>query len=424
MTKLAPFRGYRFAPKKAGKLEDIVTQPYDKISDSMLQAYLKRSPHSLARIIKNPDYSQAGAFLRDWIHQGILCQNHTPCLYPYQQTFEFGKTQFHRLGFIGLVSLENSRAVKGHERVLRDPLQDRLQLIRHTESNEGLIFTLYSDPSGRIDDILASFVRREDAVAQVKDEYGVEHALWKLSEPEQISTVVQSLADRPLYIADGHHRFQTSLVYFEECLEKGWKPAAPESFDKRMIALFNMEDPGLMILPTHRAIRNLRRFDPQGLLSALEEAFEVHRCNTPEEVVQDMKGRTHRFGLLLERDSYSLSLRPQALDQPSFMSGTTGLARSLEVNILHEGILGPLLKIGPEEVARQENVDYHREWRGLLGPLQEGAYQAVFLLNPTTLEQVRQISELGEKMPQKSTDFYPKLLSGLVLMKMEMDKPH
>lgn len=422
MAKLVPFRGYRFVPETSGKLDGILTQPYDKISDSMLQAYLKRSPYNLARVIKNTDYAQAASYLRDWISQGILRQDSAPSLYPYQQTFDFEKVRFRRLGFIGLVSLESSRQVKGHERILRDPLQDRLRLIRHTESNEGLIFMLYDEPRRRTDEILADFVRRKDPVVRVRDEFGVEHTLWQMSESERCSAVLQKLADRPLYIADGHHRFQTSLIFFEECRQKGWKPAAPESFDRRMIALFNMQDPGLMILPTHRAIRNLPEFDPQDLLSALQVSFDLHRCLTPEEVTEQMKGGSHRLGLLLREGFYWLSLKPQSINQPSFMPEIAGVARSLDVNILHEGILRSVLKIGPEELARQQNVDYHREWRELVKPLLKGKYQAIFLLNPTTLGQVRQISELDQKMPQKSTDFYPKLLSGLVLMRMEIDK--
>ena len=134
-----------------------------------------------------------------------------------------------------------------------------------------------------------------------------------------------------------------------------------------------------MILPTHRAIRNLQGFDPEKILSSLDKAFEVRRCNTPEEVVADMKGTTHRFGLLLKNGFYVLSLRPRLLDQPSFMPELAGLARSLEVNILHEGILRPLLEIGPEELARQENVDYHREWKRAAWPFAGGDLPSCFL---------------------------------------------
>lgn len=425
MGRLFPFRGYRYDPEKVRKIDDVVTQPYDKISAQMLEHYLRRHPANMARITKNADHNQAAQFLHQWIGEGILKQDLEPHFYPYQQRFEFDGRLLTRMGFISLVSLQDADIfVKGHERILKEPLEDRLNLMRATRSNQGLIFMLYADSSLQVDQCLDAFSRTHAPALEVTDEYGVAHRLWRLSNPESQKGISQALLDKPLYIADGHHRFQTSVLYFKECVERGWKAAAVESFDKRMIALFNMEGPGLKILPTHRAIRNHPHFDLPALLGKLESHFEIRKLEHVEELTTLMKEPGHRIGLCCARPwgVYLLALKEAAGSDPSFMPDIQGPARRLDVHILHEGILKAVLGIGPEELSSQRYVDYYRGHQEVAARLQEGDYQAAFLLNPTTLEQVREISERGEKMPQKSTDFYPKLLTGLVLMKMEISE--
>jgi uncharacterized protein (DUF1015 family) len=424
MGQLFPFRAYRYSPG-AGPLHDLVTQPYDKITNEMRAAYLERHEYNIVRVIKNPDYQEAGRYLKRWSQDRVLIQDPEPSFYPYEQVFEFEGREYSRLGFVGLVSLQDpGMAVKGHERILREPLEDRLRLIRETESNEGLIFTLYSDPTQAIDQLLRRSIADLRPEVETTDEYGVIHRLWRLSDPRTQQIISSAVENLSLYIADGHHRFQTSVLFCQECLDKGWIPAATESFDKRLMALFNMEAPGLKILPTHRAVRNLPNLDLEGLLQALGQFFVITTVATPAELRGRMCESGQRIGLIATAadQNYLLELRHQALDDPSFMSGIGKPARELDVNLLHEGILRPYLRIGPEELASQRYVDYFRNADDLTAGVREARYQIGFLLNPTTLEQVRAVSEKGEKMPQKSTDFYPKLLTGLVIMRMEIGK--
>ncbi len=423
MAQLFPFRGYRYDPEKVGRLDTVVTQPYDKISPEMLQRYFQQNPYNISRVIKNSNYQEAGQYLERWIEEGVLKQDSSPSLYLYEQVFEFDAQRFSRQGFIGLVSLQDATlAVKGHEKILKAPLEDRLNLIRATESNEGLIFMLYSDPAKQVDRILDALQGKKKPTVEVEDEYGVLHRLSQLSDRQTQEQIIEALKRAPFYIADGHHRFETSVLYFRECRKKGFRTSALESFDKRMIALFNMEGSGLKILPTHRGIRNLSSFDLNRFLSKLKSYFEVKQVGLLSELEELMSEPGHRIGLLVEDKTYLVCLHKTVENDSSFMQGVSETARQLDVNILHDGILEPLLGIGPEEVAAQKHVDYYRGHQELVARLRKRECQVGFLLNPTTVEQVQQISEKGEKMPQKSTDFYPKLLTGLVLMKMQTDK--
>ena len=425
MGQLFPFCAYRYDTKRVGRIDDVVTQPYDKITAQTLGEYLRRHPCNIARLIKNQNYPKAAQYLEQWIHQGVLKQDASPAFYPYEQIFEFDGENCSRLGFIGLVSLENAEvAVKGHESILEKPLEDRLSLMRAIESNPELVFMLYRDSSPKVDQFLSDFKDRQEPVVEVVDEYQVTHRLWRLCETEGQGFIAEALRGAPFYIADGHHRFQTSLLFAKECVEKGWRKAGVESFDKRMIALFNMESPGLKILPTHRGVHQLSEFYLAELLLHLEPFFEIEKLDDLRQLDEAMKGKEHRIGLVvgLPPRIYVLKLIDGVENDPLFMPGVSGPTRQLDVHILHQGILRPFVGIGPAELASQKHVDYYRNREELVDRVWKGQYQVAFLLNPTTLEQVWQISERGEKMPQKSTDFYPKLVSGLVLMKMQIEK--
>lgn len=424
MAQLFPFRSYRYDDLKIGRIADVVTQPYDKITPEMADRYLRLDPHNVVRVTKNSNYEEASRHLNHWIREGILVQETVPCFYPYEQSFDLAGTTHKRIGFIGLTSLQDSEsAVKGHEDILPEPLQDRLSLMRATESNQGPIFMLYSDPSQELDDFLLEFTQTEAPVTEVVDEYDTVNRLWRMSNHQHHALLEGALKNKPLYIADGHHRFQTSVLFFRECCQKGWKPAAVESFDKRLLAAFSMDAPGLTILPTHRGVRN-PPIAIDALPTKLEAFFEVTKVGGLHELTVLMRGEGHRIGLAFGKpvQFYLLRVRSEAREDLTFMPGIADPARELDVNILHEGVLRPHLGIGPKELAGRQFVDYQRSAEELIDRLKEGQYGAAFLLNPTRLDQVKKISESGGKMPQKSTDFYPKLLTGLALMKMEIVK--
>ena len=421
MPLLHPFRGYRFSTR-APTLADVVTQPYDKITTEQLSRYRARSPYNVAHVISNPDYARAGKTFGSWIQNGQLVQDSDPGFYIYRQQFRVADVLLERTGVIGLLDLgADSAAVLRHEQVMDAPLQDRLQLIASTESNDGLIFLLLEDSEAKLESMLQGAIGGRPPAAEVRDELGVLNQVWLMDRQVDIESLQCQVAKESSHIADGHHRFETAIRYSRSCWEKNWRPRAVESFDKRMVALFSSRSEGIIILPTLRAIRGL----PSGLVSKLrsrlEFGFDVSEESSPEALAESIKHKPGHLGLLLGPRPNVILLRDRGA-RSKLPEDLTGTGRELDVNLLHRGILEPLLGIGRPELNSQQHVDYYRHFREILPALRSGHYQMAFLLNATTTDQVRRISREVGRMPQKSTDFFPKLLTGLVFMKMEIDR--
>ena len=422
MPRLYAFRGHRFDPQIVGKLDDVVTQPYDKISDSLRREYLDRSPFNVAHLIANNDYEAAGRALESWTSEGALRRDEKPSLYAYQQSYIWENREYERTGVIGLVSIREAAAsIKGHEKTMSGPLQDRLHLLRETEVNDGLIFSLYQEPARRTDLFLEEVVAGGPPRIDVGDDSGFRHRLWRIEQQRIQGELNQILKPLTFYIADGHHRFRTAVRFMQECEEKGWSPGGVESFDKRMMALFNMESPGLRILATHRALRGLVDFSLKEFLTALASEFDVRPQNSLAELRGVLNRSSKTIGMISGRPLRAYSVRPRE-GLPSGLRGLPRTSADLDVNLLHHGILEPLLGIGRVELAAQSHVDYFRDTDRLAQRVKAGVYSLGFLLRPTTLDQVRRCSDEGIMMPQKSTDFFPKLLTGLVFSKMAITK--
>ena len=422
MPGLYAFRGHRFDPQIVGGLDDVVTQPYDKISHSLRLEYLDRSPFNVAHLIVSSDYEAAGKALESWISEGALGRDEEPSLYAYQQSYTWENQEYERTGVIGLVSIREAAAsIKGHETTMSGPLQDRLQLLRETEVNDGLIFSLYEEPARHTDLLLGEVVAGGPPRIDVGDDSGFRHRLWRIKEQKIQEELNEVLKPLTFYIADGHHRFQTAVHFMQECEEKGWKPGGVESFDKRMMALFNMESPGLRILATHRAVRGLVDFSLEEFLTALAPEFRVRSQTSLAELRGVLNRSPKTIGMISGRPLRAYSLRPRER-LPSGLRGLSGTSADLDVNLLHRGILEPLLGIGKVELAAQSHVDYFRDADSLAERVEEGVYSLGFLLRPTTMKQVRRCSDEGIMMPQKSTDFFPKVLTGLVFSKMVISK--
>ena len=422
MPGLYAFRGHRFDPQIVGGLDDVVTQPYDKISHSLRLEYLDRSPFNVAHLIVSSDYEAAGKALESWISEGALGRDEEPSLYAYQQSYTWENQEYERTGVIGLVSIREAAAsIKGHEKTMSGPLQDRLQLLRETEVNDGLIFSLYEEPARHTDLLLGEVVAGGPPRIDVGDDSGFRHRLWRIKEQKIQEELNEVLKPLTFYIADGHHRFQTAVHFMQECEEKGWKPGGVESFDKRMMALFNMESPGLRILATHRAVRGLVDFSLEEFLTALAPEFRVRSQTSLAELRGVLNRSPKTIGMISGRPLRAYSLRPRER-LPSGLPGLSGTSADLDVNLLHRGILEPLLGIGKVELAAQSHVDYFRDADSLAERVEEGVYSLGFLLRPTTMKQVRRCSDEGIMMPQKSTDFFPKVLTGLVFSKMVISK--
>jgi uncharacterized protein (DUF1015 family) len=423
MAFLYPFRGFRYSKAVVGDFNKVITQPYDKTTPSMQDQYYRQSPLNVVRITLNLEkrddpetgYPDAGAAFRQWFEDKVLIQDSLPTMYAYYQEYEAeGQTRIQK-GFIALLDLKNSGSgIIPHEHTLAAPKQDRLRLMRSIEGNEDLIYMLYSDDMLTVSRIMDRCISGKPPEIEVTDEYGAIHRLWAITDADALKGIQEAMAPRDLFIADGHHRFETSVNFMNECEQQGWKPAGLESFDKRMVTCFNTAD-GVTILPTHRMIRDLSGFDTRAFLRKITEYFEVEQVPSASVLWDRMKkGRGETvFGFYPAGTGNFYFLR---------LGKDAAIDRRLDVSVLHSLLLERYLGIDQGKLTAQSHIDYVRERDECIQLVDKGEYQAAFFLNPATAEQMQSIASRGEKMPQKSTDFFPKLLTGLVFMKMKISK--
>jgi len=431
MAQIYPFQGFLYNKEIAVDPNNVVTQPYDKTSPAMQDEYYRRSPYNVIRVTLNrekrddPDtsYPDAGATFRAWIEQNVLMREEQPAFYPYYQEYAADGRVYSQKGFIALLDLKNSgSAIIPHEQTLAAPKRDRLQLMRSLEGNEDLIYMLYDDASLAINRVMDENIAGRAPAIEVTDEFEATHRVWTITEPSALGKIQEVIRSQNLFIADGHHRFETSVNFMRECEEKGWTPDGVESFDKRMVACFNSAA-GVTILATHRLLRDIPDFDAAELLKNLETHFSIERLDSAEQLREKMRNERHVFGCYAGGNRfYLLRLNPASL-HGSVWRGHSEAWRELDVSILHTLILEQQLGIDEKKLAAQTNIDYARSFDACIQRVADGKYQAAFLLNPTPAEQMQRVAAAGERMPQKSTDFFPKLLTGLVFMKMNIRKP-
>ncbi len=431
MATIIPFRGYRYNPDIVGDLSDVVTPPYDRVYPDVQDACYDRSPHNIVRIIKgrpeegdsegNNVYTRAAEFLNEWIGQEVLIRESEPALYAYHQTYSFEGEQLTRKGIIALGKLEPEK-VHAHEKTLKGPKEDRLKLMRATEANFGHIFMLYDDPARTTEKIVAAQIGGSAPLMEARDADGNYHQVWRITDDETIRAFQAALDDKDLYIADGHHRYETAVNFLNECQEKRWQPAAPESFGVRMMTLFNVSEPGMSIRPIHRLVHAVENFDASEFLNAASEHFSVDEHASFDAMVAATKtGRAeHTFGCVSSDSFVTLQLKDEAAMNELVSSDRSDDYRKLDVTILHAAILDRLLGIDAKALEEQRNVTYTVDADQGVAAVKRGDEQLFFYLNPTSPDEVVRVADHDEKMPQKSTDFYPKVLTGLVLSKMEI----
>ncbi len=442
MARIFPFRGLFYDPARVGSLDSVVAQPYDKIDDALREKYLARHPKHIVRISKGKDepgdtegkdkYARAGNLLDEWLADKTLVRDAAPAIYASFQEFKGpdGKVRVRR-GFAALGRVEDfgKGGVHAHEKTLLAPKQDRHRLMTATRGlTEGHIFMLYHDPDGRVNQLL-------DAAAggkpdfEARDDYGEIHRLWRIADPARIAGFQREMERFELFIADGHHRYEAALQYRDEMRRLGRKCDGTETYENRMMSFFNMCDEGMVIFPTHRVVHGLEHFDPAGLLAGLKQHFEIrdypYRVNGDEERMREewledlrIEGMAKSvFGLAVQGAPVFRLLileDPKGIDQ-AIVAKQSAEWKRLDVTIATELILNARLGITAEKLAKETHVHYIRHADEAVRMVQSGQAQLAVFLNPTRLEQVRKIAAQGERMPQKSTDFYPKLLSGFVM---------
>ena len=457
MSLIVPFRGISYDPQKIGDLRQVVAPPYDVISPEAQDAFYRRHPQNVVRLILNKEtaedtprdnrYTRSAASYRAWLAEGILVRARVPNFYFLREEFDLSvrhpmggassSRRKVRRGFIGLIRLEEFTAgiVLPHEKTQTKPKADRLALMEACRANFSQIFSLYSDEEGAMIPIYEkAFSLPEGPSCDLTDDDGIRHTLWRVSDPQILSRVTEIMQPKKIFIADGHHRYETALAYRDRQRARSLKETGRETQHFTMMYLAAMEDEGLLILPTHRVVHNLEGFQAFSFMEQLRADFSIESFpfdSKNEGAVRghflnklasrSAKGRT--LGMLLQgADQYFLlSLK----DDRAFNEAAPMLAptlKALDVNLLHIPIFQKLLRIGPQELAAGKNVLYLKEPQEAIETVRSGRGQIAFFLNPTKVTQVRDVSLAGETMPSKSTFFYPKLLSGLVINPLQPDE--
>lgn len=455
MATIYPFRALRYNPRRVA-LAEVVTQPYDKITPSMQERYYTLSPYNLVRIILGKRevtdvgqnvYTRAASFLREWREKDILVPDAQPSIYAYSQQFSLPggspADTFERRGFIALGKVEDYEAgiVHRHEQTLSGPKTDRLNLLRATKSHFGQIFMLYSDPERRIDELLFSGFSGEthassagsttagastsaEPIADVADEYGVRHRVWQIADPASIKRVQEAMLNRMLIIADGHHRYETALNYRNECRAQAGSVTPDSSYERVMMTFVNMDAEGLVILPTHRVVFGLNSFDPIRLVEGARVFFSVNPLReratsmSATALLRERGAASVAFVVVTPQTDFLLEARPDSKPD-RLLAGLSPQQRELDVVQLHKLLLEHVLGISEEAIRTQAHVHYLRDSAEAVAQVHRGEANAAFLMNPVRMDQVRDIAFAGGVLPQKSTDFYPKMLSGLTIYALE-----
>jgi uncharacterized protein (DUF1015 family) len=464
MARLYPFRALRYDPARVN-MEAVVTQPYDKITPAMQQRYYEASPYNLVRIIlgkhepgdddQNNVYTRAAQYLHDWRKEHVLAEESEAAVYGYSQTYTVPGTNEvrERRGFIALGHLYDyaDKVVYRHEQTFPKHKSDRLALFKATRAYCEQIYMLYSDPAFTAEKLIfqGSFPNGFDdnpADLAITDEYGVIHRLWRLTDPHLINLLLTAMADKKLIIADGHHRYETSVAYAKERSaqlrlpfnqpvpgDEDGSPSVIADGDTRstlsnppfpeaamMMTFVNMDAPGITILPTHRVVTGVENFSSPDFItkaSAFYNIAELTASSASDLIAQLNQSPGDSFIAATGDGNYLLTPKPEAIGP--FLKDLPPRQRQLGVAQLHTVVLDHLLGLTEDRIRATGNIQYLREASESVALVQSGQANVAFLIKPITLDQLKDVSLSGEVMPQKSTDFYPKLLSGLAIYALD-----
>lgn len=437
MATIRPFRGVRYNPERIPDLSAVISQPHDRVRHGLQDKYYDLSPYSVARLIKGKQhdgddendntYTRARDSYRAWLRDGILLREKAPALYVLRQTFTTPDGSVKtRQGLTAALELTpfSEGIVLPHERTLKKSMTERLGLLRATSVNYGSVFMLY--PGRRVNEILAPALEHPPTVeGRELFEHDVLQQFWAVTDPQIIAAVVEEMAPLVnLIIADGHHRYETALAYQDEM--RAAHPDAPPNagFNYRLVNLVSMDDPGLVILPTHRLIRNEGRVTGTEALNRAHQYFHVTPVDGPAAIRHALDGarNSHRpsFGFHDGTSAVCTLRSPETMDQLLPERSTDW--RMLDVAVVHELFIERVMDIDKEDVSSNGHVEFLRDPQMGYDAVDRGEADALLVLNPTRIEQVRACSTAGERMPQKSTDFYPKVISGLVALPVGVEE--
>jgi uncharacterized protein (DUF1015 family) len=434
MVKVSPFKGILYNPEKIGALDKVMSPPYDIISEEMQTELYKKHPQNFVRLIlgkTNPDdsekdnrYIRAKKLFDSWLKDSILIVSDETAIFPYKIIYKVKNQTKTMNGFFVLLKIDPEyKLVKAHERTLSKPKTDRLYLMRACQANLEPIQLLYIDETDKIRKKIDESL--DEPIINVTGYDGFNHKLWRLDDENVISMIQSELENKVLFIADGHHRYQTAIDFANEVKEKTGNTDENAAFNYRMVILANMFDEGLSIFPTHRLIKK-SDINIDTLLEKLNEYFVVaektvdrskeNAVAVSKKINDDLETKTnHKFVMYLKDKYYILTLKDEAL-MGKFARDRSKTWKTLDVSILHKIILEHLMGINQENL--EDYVKYTRVDEEAIKFVDEGKYDLSFLMNATKINELKAIADVGEHMPQKSTYFLPKMLSGIVMYKM------
>ena len=434
---IKPFKAFRFDKMVVGDVGNCITPPYDVISDEQREHLYKKNEYNIIRIIKgktntsdNGDdnqYTRAAGYLNKWIQQGALKQDTADTIYGYVQDFELSEIQFQRLAFIAMAKLEEfGEIVRPHEQTLNKPMLDRLSLKKATKADFGLVFMLYEDEQEIADKIIEQATTTEPLI-DFTDEQNVRHRLFPITAEGDIQQIVNMMKTKSCIIADGHHRYTTGLTYSKE----NDNPSAKY----QMLGFANISHKGLIVLATHRLAGNLENFSFEKLITDLKENFDItefkfdsaqNKIDARQKMLAKMKTEhdndKNAFGIYGANIAFYVAVLKDKQAMDSVVSDKSAAWRTLDVSILHKLILEQILGIDEEKLAKGENLQYVKDTPNAIddsiSQVDSGNKQAAFFMNPVKMQQLKLVTDAGERMPQKSTYFYPKIFTGLTIQKL------
>jgi uncharacterized protein (DUF1015 family) len=447
MAVVKPFKGVRYNPERCVDLQSVVSQPYDRIDDKLLARYYELSPYNIAHVIQGrieegddplcaegPNvYTRARDYYQQWMAEGVLVGEVTPAFYAYEQTFSVDGIEYIRLGMLAAVELTNydEGIILPHERIHPGPKADRLRLLNTLQVNAEPIFMLYPDPENKVNALMRQAIGDREPDIDVEEilESGVRQRMWAITDEATIKAIEAEMAPkRNLIIADGHHRYATGLHYRDQMREKYPDAPAEEPYNYISATLLSMTDPGLVIRPAHREIRN---FDGHTSAEVLERAGKYFNISpspdldtTLETINTDSCGHTYGFYGGEKVGFHVLALKNGDLAVTLIDGGHSDEWKMLTVSVLHEILLERVAEVPEEGIVDRSMIRYHRYPQVPVDAVDAGEANFVFFLCPTRIDQVEACAARGEIMPQKSTDFYPKIIAGLALRPISLNGHH
>ncbi|MDY6950163.1 MAG: DUF1015 domain-containing protein [Thermodesulfobacteriota bacterium] len=440
MATISPFQGIVYNQERIQHLKDVVTPPYDVISERERQAYFDRHPQNVVRLILSQDepddteennrYTRAARHFHAWLEEGILKQDSEPALYLTKMDFKSEGVLRTRLGFIALVELEDfGGAILPHEKTFSATRADRLRLIQTCKANFSPVFSLFSDPDEEIMGLLRSTAEEMEPDADFTEVIGYRHRLWRVTDPKIHQGVREKLAQKPLYIADGHHRYETALIYRRQMESQKGGPDARAPYNSVMMYLNSMQDPGLVMRSVHRMLCQVSRGAMDRFAEKAGAFFDVEamdvgahgQVGAPGPFLAEIRKGAGRgvMGAVVRGHRAGYVLRPKTGVMDQLHNGDIpGPLRKLDVTIATKLLLEKVLGFEEAALDDERRILYTSRTQKAFDAIRTGTCDVALILNPTKLSEVEETSQAGLIMPRKSTYFFPKVLSGLVMNKL------